>query len=77
VYSALAIKAVLDDAVMNDVPSVDARFEQDDEPLSQAGRKPETLSMELCPNCSERLRENHCKLVCPRCGYFLSCSDFY
>ena len=29
-----------------------------------------------CPRCGETMREHQCKLVCARCGYFLSCSDF-
>ncbi|MGH9662464.1 MAG: hypothetical protein ACRD96_28200 [Bryobacteraceae bacterium] len=30
-----------------------------------------------CPVCSTRLREQKCKLVCERCGYFMSCADYY
>lgn len=36
-------------------------------------------TMRTCPVCGQELTERKCKLICPdpRCGYFLSCSDFY
>jgi len=29
-----------------------------------------------CPRCGHELHNEKCKLRCPRCHYFLSCSDF-
>jgi hypothetical protein len=29
-----------------------------------------------CPVCSHELINQKCKLRCPRCHYFMSCSDF-
>ncbi len=29
-----------------------------------------------CPNCGKDMDEDRCKLKCPKCGYFKSCSDF-
>jgi len=29
-----------------------------------------------CPRCSTELINEKCKLRCPRCHYFMSCSDF-
>jgi hypothetical protein len=39
---------------------------------------PGTL-MRTCPNCGKPLAERKCKLFCedPRCGFFLSCAEFY
>jgi len=33
--------------------------------------------MLYCPVCSTRLAGHKCKLVCPQCGYYMSCADYY
>lgn len=43
------------------------------EPMGAKPGHPERF----CPNCSTELKENRCKLNCPVCGFYLSCSDFY
>jgi hypothetical protein len=42
----------------------------DDEPVDPAA------VILTCANCGAALDERRCKLIC-RCGYFLSCSDYY
>jgi ribosomal protein S27AE len=49
--------------------------EQDKEP--PAPRKNEDEPMLYCPVCSTRLTEHKCKLVCEKCGYYMSCADYY
>jgi len=29
-----------------------------------------------CPRCGHEMTERKCKLLCARCGFYLSCSDF-
>jgi len=36
---------------------------------------PETVVL-TCANCGAAMDGRKCKLIC-RCGYFLSCSDYY
>jgi acetyl-CoA carboxylase beta subunit len=31
---------------------------------------------DYCPNCGSQLYNHGCKYRCPRCHYFMSCSDF-
>jgi hypothetical protein len=42
----------------------------------QDNTQPE-FALAYCPRCSARLEQRNCKLTCPTCGYYMSCSDFY
>lgn len=33
--------------------------------------------MLYCPVCSTRLTGRKCKLICEKCGYYMSCADYY
>jgi hypothetical protein len=33
--------------------------------------------MLYCPVCSTKLESRKCKLFCARCGYYMSCADYY
>ncbi len=45
--------------------------------------QPPAISLDLealvttCPNCSAGLEVRRCKLVCPRCHYFMSCAEYH
>ncbi len=44
---------------------------------SLAPANPQKDIASICPNCSTELRGLRCKVVCSKCGFYLSCSDFY
>ena len=50
------------------------RMLDDDGEPARAG-DPGTVIL-TCANCGAEMIERKCKLIC-RCGYFLSCSDYY
>jgi len=33
--------------------------------------------MLYCPVCWVRLASRKCKLICEKCGYYMSCADYY
>jgi methionyl-tRNA synthetase len=48
-----------------------------DPALLYAANQSREEPMLYCPVCSERLAESRCKLICEKCGYFMSCADYY
>ena len=51
--------------------------DSDAESTAGGGNEATEHAMLYCPVCNERLVESRCKLVCQRCGYFMSCADYY
>ena len=43
----------------------------------EPSKENENEPMLYCPVCNTRLTEQKCKLVCGRCGYYMSCADYY
>lgn len=46
----------------------------------RADLRPDTMRLSIeshryCPGCSSEMFDRGCKLRCPRCGFFLDCSD--
>jgi hypothetical protein len=69
--------AMLDDVTQPDplpvVPPI--RLLEDPDASSAESVDPGALIL-TCANCGAAMDERKCKLIC-RCGYFLSCSDYY
>ena len=51
--------------------------EDESTPKMDADRRPPEEPMLYCPVCGTRLTEMKCKLVCGKCGYYMSCADYY
>lgn len=49
---------------------------RDPVPPREPEAAPEACYWDYCPNCGEHLQNVGCKYRCPRCHYFMSCSDF-
>jgi len=57
------------------VPTNESEQSEDARPPAQEKNAGEPML--YCPVCSTRLSEFKCKLVCAKCGYYMSCSDYY
>ena len=51
-----------------------AREPQSEQPVA---RRDDQEPMLYCPVCDTRLEQRKCKLICLRCGYYMSCADYY
>jgi hypothetical protein len=66
-----------------DNPAVNAHAGDAASPIAVVPTQPRTddnsenLAMLFCPICDIRLVSLRCKLLCERCGYYMSCADYY
>lgn len=60
---------------MNEINRLDPNAKND--APDRSVREPAPDVSQFCPNCSTQLVDHRCKLKCPQCGFYLSCSDFY
>ena len=69
--------AMLDDPTRPEAlpPVQPIRFLEDPHEPSGGAVDPGLVIL-TCANCGAAMDERKCKLIC-RCGYFLSCSDYY
>ena len=58
-----------------DRPSLIILDGDDDDGAADRASDPAAIIL-TCANCGAPMDERKCKLIC-RCGYFLSCSDYY
>ena len=58
------------------VGASEAAVDQDAEPIRMLEDGDPAVVVLTCANCGAAMDERKCKLIC-RCGYFLSCSDYY
>ena len=49
----------------------------EEKPAVEPKPAPVEEPMLYCPVCSMRLTARKCKLICERCGYYMSCADYY
>jgi len=52
-------------------------MDPEDSAKQETDRRPPDEPMLYCPRCNTRLTELKCKLVCDKCGYYMSCADYY
>jgi len=45
--------------------------------IAADAKAPPEEPMLYCPVCATRLTARKCKLICEKCGYYMSCADYY
>src|SRR5579863_5491087 len=55
----------------------DCQFQAQRPPAELLSRGNPEFASGYCPRCSARLEQRSCKMICPACGYYMSCADFY